>query len=127
VRWTCLCHSEDGGLNWSAPLRIHAWSVSPFPLLLADGRIVVVYMRRFGPTGLYAIVSEDAGESWSEPLCLRDDTIAAPPRGVVDGGYPLALEMDDGRIFVAYYWQQDDADVPWHGGRLFIGGTYFKV
>ena len=128
TRWTSVCHSDDEGLNWSAPRRIHAWSVSPFPLLLKDGRIVVVYMRRNpDPTGLYAIVSNDDGQTWSEPVCLRDDTVVAGPRGVIDGGYPLAVEMDDGRIFAVYYWQHDDADVPWHGGRKFIGGTYFRT
>jgi len=128
TRWTSVCHSDDAGLNWSNPRRIHAWSVSPFPLQLKDGRIVVVYMRRNpDPTGLYAIVSENDGLTWSEPVCLRDDTVAAGPRGVVDGGYPLALELDDGRIFTAYYWQHDDPDVPWHGGRKFIAGTYFRL
>jgi len=102
--------------------------VSPFPLLLKDGRIAVVYMRRNpDPTGLYAIVSKDDGQTWSEPVCLRDDTVAAGPRGVIDGGYPLAVEMDDGRIFTVYYWQHDDPDVSWHGGHKFIGGTYFRI
>jgi len=102
--------------------------VSPFPVLLSDGRIAVVYMRRNpDPTGLYVIVSSDEGLTWSEPACLRDDTVEAGPRGVVDGGYPVAVEMQDDRIFTAYYWQHDDPDVPWHGGRKFIGGTYFKI
>ena len=128
VRWTAVCNSDDEGLNWSVPRRIREWSVSPFPLLLRDGRIVVVFMRRNpDPTGLYAIVSEDGGQTWSEPDCLRDDTVAAGPKGTVDGGYPLAVEMDDGRILTVYYWQHDDPDVPWHGGRKFICGTYFRV
>ena len=128
VRWTSVCASDDEGLNWSLPRRIHAWSVSPFPILLRDGRIVLVYMRRSpNPTGLYAIVSQDSGETWSDPACLRDETITSGPRGEIDGGYPLAVEMDDGRILTAYYWQHDDADVPWHGGRKFIGGTYFRI
>lgn len=128
IRWASVCASDDGGLNWSALRRIQAWAVSPFPLRLGDGGVVVVYMRRSpDPTGLYAIVSEDDGESWSAPVCLRNDTIEAGPRGGIDGGYPVAVQMDDGRIFTAYYWQRDDADVPWHGGRKFIGGTYFRL
>jgi len=127
-RWTSVVYSEDQGLNWTAPRRIHAWSVSPFPLLLSDGRLLIVFMRRNpDPTGLYAILSEDEGATWSEPSCLRDDLPSAGPRGVVDGGYPVAVEMDDGRIFVAYYWQHDDPDVPWHGGRKFIDGTFFRM
>lgn len=128
IRWTSVCYSDDEGLNWSAPRRIHAWSVSPFPLLLEDGRLIIVFMRRTpDPTGLYVIVSDDEGAHWSAPACLRDDTIRAGPRGYIDGGYPVALQMGDGRIFTAYYWQHDDADVPWYGGRKFIGGTFFRV
>ncbi|MBT4501986.1 MAG: exo-alpha-sialidase [Gemmatimonadetes bacterium] len=128
IRWTSMCVSDDRGLNWSAPRRIQEWSVSPFPLLLKDGRLMVVYMRRSpDPTGLYAIISRDQGEAWSAPQCLRDDTLDAGPRGFVDGGYPVAVQLDDGQILVVYYWQLDDAGVPWHGGRRFIGGTYFDV
>ncbi len=128
IRWTSICHSDDEGLNWSQPRRIHVWSVSPYPVLLDDGRIVLSYMRRApDPTGLYAIVSEDDGVSWSPPVCLRDDTIAAGPRGNVDGGYPVAVQMADGRVFVAYYWQHDDPDVPWYGGRKYIAGTFFRM
>lgn len=128
IRWVSVCASDDQGLNWSAPHRIQAWAVSPFPLLLRDGRLVVVYMRRSpDPTGLYAMISEDQGENWSEPVCLRDDTVCAGPRGFVDGGYPVAVQMDDGRIFAVYYWQGDDSEVPWYGGYKFIGGTYFRL
>jgi len=35
--------------------------------------------------------------------------------------------LDHGRIFTAYYWQHDDPDVPWYGGRKFIGGTFFRL
>jgi len=128
IRWTSVCASDDQGLNWSRPRRVQAWSVSPFPLRLEDGRLVVVYMRRSpDPTGLYAVVSEDEGETWSAPACIRGDTIQAGPRGGIDGGYPVAVELDYGRIFTAYYWQHDDAEVPWHGGHKFIGGTYFRL
>jgi hypothetical protein len=104
------------------------WSVSPFPLLLRDGRIVLIYMRRNpDPTGLYEIVSEDLGVTWSKPVCLRDDTLSAGPTGLIDGGYPVAVQMVDNRIFTAYYWQHDDRDVPWYGGRKYIAGTFFRV
>ena len=125
---TGLSVSDDEGLNWSAPHLIQAWTISPFPLLLADGRLVVVFMRRSpDPTGLYAIVSEDEGGHWSAPVHLRGDTLSAGVLGCVDGGYPVAIQMDDGRIFTAYYWQHDDPDVPWYGGRKFIAGTFFRL
>ena len=89
-------------------------------------QMLLICMRRSpDPTGLYAIVSEDEGEHWSSPVCIRDDTIAAGPRGTVDRGYPVAIQMKDGRISVAYYWQHQDTGVLWHGGRKFIGGSLF--
>lgn len=52
----------------------------------------MTYMRRApDPAGIYAIVSEGEGLNWSAPLCIRDDTVAAGPRGTVDGGYPVAV------------------------------------
>ena len=128
VRWTSLCHSDDHGLTWSEPRMVQPWSISPFPVLLDDGRLMVIYMRRTpDPTGLFGIVSEDEGATWSEPLTIRDDTVSAGSLGGVDGGYPVATQMDDGSVFTAYYWQLDDPDVPWHGGRKFIAGTYLTL
>ena len=97
-------------------------------MLIDDGRLLMIFMRRNpDPTGLYAIVSEDEGARWSPPICIRDDTISAGPLGRVDGGYPVAILRADGRVFVAYYWQHDDQDVLWHGGRKSIGGTFFTL
>jgi len=128
-----VCFSDDQGLNWTEPERVQSWSVSPFPLLLGDGRLVIIYMRRNpDPTGLYCIISEDEGVSWSPPQVLRDDTLAAGPRGIVDGGYPVAVPLSDvgipdARILTAYYWQHDDLNVPWYGGRKYIAGTVFRI
>jgi hypothetical protein len=61
------------------------------------------------------------------PLCLRSDALPAGHRGAIDDGYPVAVELDPGRVFAAYGWQHDDQDVPWFGGRGFIGGTFFRL
>lgn len=127
-RWTTILFSDDKGLNWSRPTTIQSWCVSPYPLRLEDGRLLVISMRRNpDPTGLTLIMSDDNGASWSEPVFLRSDTIAAGPLGGVDGGYPVAVEVEKNRVFAAYYWQMDDPDIPWYGGRKFIGGTFFEV
>ena len=128
LSWTALCHSDDQGLTWSAPRRIHMWSFAPFPLRLSDGRIVLLYVRNApDPTGLFAMISEDDGASWSRPQCLRNDALPAGPRSCMNDGFPVAVEMDGGRVFTAYCWQHEDEDVPWPGGRSFIGGTFFAV
>ena len=126
--WTAVCTSRDGGLNWSAPRTIAVWSHAPFPLRLRDGRIVVIFTRCApDPTALLYLVSEDDGEHWSAPVVLRDDGVRAGPKGRIDGAYPVAEQMDDGRVFTAYGWEHDDEDVPWHGGRSFIAGTFFSA
>lgn len=124
VRWIGITYSDDGGCTWSPVRRINRWAVSPYPVLMDDGRIVIVYyVRNQKPTRLACIVSEDEGSTWSEEIVLRDDAA----HGDADGGYPVAAQLCDGRIFTAYYFQQDEDDVPWPGGRKHIAGTFFEV
>ena len=125
VRWTAVTYSDDLGLTWAPPRRIDRWSVSPFPVLLADGRIVIVYVVRCQPPmRMCCIVSEDEGKTWSPEILLRDDS---PPRSDEDAGYPVAAELRDGRIFTGYYWQVQEKDIGWPGGRKHIAGTFFEL
>ena len=125
VRWVGVTFSDDGGLTWSEPRRITRWGTSPYPVLLKDGRILIVYAwRRTPPYGIRGRVSDDGGLTWSEEFIIRGD--GAGP----DLGYPVATQLDDGRIFVAYYFNVYD-DVArernLRGGRRFIGGTTFYL
>lgn len=127
LRWTALAFSDDGGLNWSPPRKICDWSTAPFATLAPDGKLVVVFMRCApDPTGLFVIHSSDGGERWTEPACLRPGTLIAGTQSAVDMGYPVAVPMADGRLLTIYDWQENDEDVPWYGGRSFIGGTFFR-
>jgi hypothetical protein len=92
---------------------------SPFPLLLRDGRIVVTYGRRKPPYGMGCLVSEDSGETWSADTVLRDDALCW------DLGYPVTMELDDGRILTVYYYNLDDGNQ--FGGTRFIAGTFFRL
>lgn len=133
-----LCHSDDGGYSWSAPRPIVAWGGSPWaarrpaaqaaagvhyrspwPLRLRDGRIVVLFGRRKPPFGLGLIVSEDEGATWSGEAVIRDDS-AGP-----DLGYPVATQLEDGRIFTAYYFTRDDGNR--FGGTRYIAGSFFRI
>jgi hypothetical protein len=137
-----LACSDDGGFNWSDPKPIVAWGQSPWvtqkggyawsgarrknyhyrspwPLRLRDGRIVVLFGRRKRPFGIGLIISEDEGESWSSEAVLRADA------SDVDLGYPVATQLDDGRIFTAYYFMEDDGNNL--GGTRFIAASFFKV
>jgi hypothetical protein len=137
-------HSDDGGWSWSRLAPIVRWGHSPWravrrarynrfreyrreenfyrspwPMLLHDGRILVLFARRKPPYGIGGIVSEDEGDSWSQEFILRDDG------NVQDLGYPVATELNDGRIFTAYYYNLDDGNK--FGGSRFIGGSFFRV
>ena len=92
---------------------------SPWPLLLRDGRIVVLFGRRKAPNGIGLIVSEDSGDTWSDEVVLRDDAPSS------DVGYPVATELEDGRIFTAYYYNTEQGGA--YGGPRYIASTHFRL
>ena len=93
---------------------------SPWPLQLRDGRIVVLFGRRKPPFGLGCLFSEDQGVTWSPEFIIRDDAEHW------DLGYPVATELDDGRIFTAYYFNVLGDESPM-GARRFIAGSFFRL
>jgi len=102
-----------------SPFPGHVFYRSPWPLLLADGRIIVVFGRRRPPYGIGAVISEDEGATWSDEFVIRDDASGT------DLGYCLATEMEPGRVFAAYYFMVEDG-VP-HGGARHIAGSLFTL
>ena len=129
----CRFVSRDWGQTWSAPEPIvgegagcwrspgeggHAYS-SPLPILLADGRILVLFARRRPPMGIGGVLSADEGATWSEEFVIRDD-------GPCDDlGYPVGCQLDDGRIFLAYYTTLADGNG--FGGTRHIAGSTFRI
>ena len=131
--------SGDGGYSWSGLTPIVRWGHSPWrgrrrpgqyggwgffyrspwPMLLRDGRLLVLFARRKPPYGIGGIMSEDEGKSWSHEFIVRDDAECA------DLGYPVATELDDGRIFTAYYYNLADSSAP--DPTCFLAGTYFRI
>ena len=86
---------------------------------LRDGRIIVLFGRRKPPFGIGLIVSEDDGATWSAEAIIRAD--GSGP----DLGYPVATQLDDGRIFTAYYFMEDDGNN--FGGTRYIAGSTFLL
>ena len=145
-RWQVIQmnYSDDGGYSWSEPKPIVAWGQSPWaarpkpdvtpnswwhsagvnhrspwPIRLRDGRIVVLFGRRSQPSGIGLIVSEDDGATWSAKAIVRDDGSGS------DLSYPVATQLDDGRIFTAYYFMEDDGNN--FGGTRHIAGSFFRL
>ena len=104
------------GSWWGAP-GVHYRS--PWPMRLRDGQIVVLFARRKRPAGIGLIVSEDEGSTWSAEAIVRDDASGG------DLGYPVATQLDDGRIFTAYYFMEDDGNN--FGGTRHIAGSFFRL
>jgi hypothetical protein len=131
----CLSVSKDGGKTWGDPVPIvgkgrgcwqtaqkHSYRYdyrSPWPIQLADGRIVVLFTRRSGPRGIGGVVSSDGGQTWSHEFVIRED---AP---IQDLGYQIGCQLEDGSIFVSYYYNVSDGNK--FGGTRFIAGSTFHL
>ena len=93
--------SNDGGNTWSVPRALHPEATrSDAPTLVFGGRrLFVVWQARLdaGDYRLFASVSDDGGQNFSEP------TILPIPGGVAR--LPTIAAHTDGSIQVA--WQQD--------------------
>ena len=104
-RFLALVYSDDEGETWSPwrPTRIHG---SPGHMLgLKDGRIFLTVGTRWeGQRGCVARVLQPEGDDMetAPELVIRDD--ARSP----DCGYPWSVELDDGRVLVAYWHHYAD-------------------
>ncbi|GAA3413071.1 sialidase family protein [Paenibacillus hodogayensis] len=110
--------SADGGLTWSRPVRHPIYSPSPFHALrLADGRVLLSYGYRFRPFGIRALVlnAECEGVEQAEEVVLREDGHGS------DIGYTSAVQLEDGRVLVMYYYSE-----PGERHR-YIAGTILEV
>jgi hypothetical protein len=105
--WIDLYVSDDNGASWrylNQPVPNSGLGGNPPTLTqLQDGRLLMTYGLRNAPFAMLAIFSDDGGESWSQPLTLREGA------GNHDIGYPRTAQLDDGTVVTAYYWN-DDAD-----------------
>ncbi len=68
---------------------------------LADDRLLMTYGYRRAPFGVQARVSDDHGESWSEPMIVYGGG------KTVDLGYPSTVQLDDGSLLTIWYEVQE--------------------
>ena len=137
----CMRSSFNGGQTWDEIRPIvsletqAAWGASspppdkvyrsPWAMILNDGRILVVFGRRYHvPKGYGGIISKDGGQTWSNEFVIRDDALSS------NLGYPIGAQMEDGRIIITHYFGVDDNHGENHrpyGGTRAIIGSRFRI
>jgi hypothetical protein len=105
--------SDDGGQTWSHPLLTSILGFPPHLLRLADGRLLCSYGYRRDPMGIRAVLSEDDGRTWGNPVVLRDDggtpcALRPDSSGTSDVGYPISTQLSNGDILSVYYITLED-------------------
>lgn len=113
--WTT--YSDDSGKTWAELLKTDMIGHPADLIELADGRLMASYGLRPAhakPGGIRACFSSDNGKTWdiSTEVQLRNDFLN------LDVGYPESLQLANGTIFTAYYFNLF--------GQYFLGGTYWK-
>jgi len=93
--------STDDGRTWTnpVPLGLGMAQIPGFPLLLDDGRILLIYGNRQFPFGVQAIASLDLGATWD----LENFLMLAYASWDNYGGHPRSIIMHDGSIITGYY------------------------
>ncbi len=110
-----LMESQDTGLTWTQPRRLLGYSeVHGHFLKLADGRILCTYASYHLPFGVFAILSDDNGQTWdyAHPIQLANSLSMYT-------GWPTSLQMPDGTILTSYAIQ---AYMEKHGEETIASG-----
>ena len=102
-RETLQCRSMDGGKTWRKPHGIGVWGLPSHLLKLRDGRLLMSYGHRRAPLGNQARISEDDGQTWSNPIFITRDGVSG------DLGYPSTVELKDGTLLSVWYEKLHDS------------------
>ena len=121
-----ITRSTDRGKTWGKVNKTPVWGYPQHLLPLRDGRLLMTYGYRRYPYGIRACISHDGGVTWDmdNEIILRMDGGAGagkPSRvGNWDLGYPVSIELPDGRILTVYYFNQGQSN-------CHIAGTFWKL
>jgi len=114
--------SEDDGRTWSDPAKTPMWGFPGQVLELADGRLLCTYSHRREPYGVRGTLSYDGGRTWD----IANEIIIRADGGTWDLGYPGAIQLSDGTVLVAYYFD-DAAHADTNRVTRYIAGTFLKL
>ena len=95
---TVLTESFDGGEHWCRPRQMtNTAEVHVYLTQLNDGRMLATYSNYHLPWGVFAIVSEDNGETWDV-----DHPIQLSLSADYYVGWPVALQLPDDSLVTSY-------------------------
>lgn len=123
-----VIRSSDRGRTWGPVIQTPVWGKPAHLLPLRDGRLLMTYGYRRPPWGVRACLSCDNGETWQmdDEIIIRMDGGGAPgdrytkTTGPGDLGYPVSVQLDNGRIFTVYYFSKD-------GSNAYIAATFWEL
>lgn len=116
--------SNDDGVTFTKPKSTGIWGQTTTPLVLDDGRVLLVY-RRTDESGLWASIINLDNDEWviEESICLwgqkRENLIATDENmsenfNVLRFGAPSLVNMGDTTVFITFWAVQDCvSNLPW--------------
>lgn len=96
--------SDDNGVTWSKPVQIvRDDSGAPAHIFRhSSGVLISTFSHRSKPYGIWAVFSEDNGETWS------DEFVIAEGKDTDDLGYPSTIQLDNGELITVFYTREND-------------------
>lgn len=110
--------SIDNGETWT---REHDKVVDcgignpPALIQLRDGRLCMTYGYRAEPYSIRAVLSDDLGKTWSDPITIRGGGSSR------DIGYTRSLQRPDGKVVTAYYFSDETT-----GQERYVAATIWE-
>ena len=107
ISWDCNSYTEMNSVNVSNAGYVEKNLCYPRIKRLSDGSLLMSFMdQHYGPN-IYVRRSEDNGRTWSDAILLKHWYDAESTVGKDEVHYvnPDFIELQDGRIMIAYQWR----------------------